>query len=251
MRSDNYNCDEEWSSNNVGLIISEHIEKMLIEGLIKTYPVNKLYNILSYYGKVQYVRPPEDRVITPEDKLPYGVDLKLDTVEYINRVLEIINTYGYYIQACDIASEKSGGNFEHFKKLSDYNNGNLEGIKEIWLNINPKFDRIKENENIQTLYHLTKKSNLGKILSKGLIPRSRNKKTEHPERIYVVTDKNHLYSLLPQFKKYDDTEYIILTINYNSADKPKLYYDTNYMNYGYYILDNISPKDIINIENAE
>lgn len=251
MRSGNYNSDEVWPSNNVGLIICEHVEKMLAEGLVKTYPVYRLYDILSYYGEVQYVRPPKEKTPLAGNKKPYGVNLKLDTVDYVNRVLEIINTYGYYIEACDISSESSGGNFEHFKKLSDYNNGNLEGVKVIWLNINPKFDETKENKNIQTLYHLTKKSNLGKILSKGLIPRSLNKKTSHPERIYVTTEKKYLKQLLPQFKKYDDTDYIILTINYNSVDKPELYYDTNFMNYGYYILDNIAPKDITNIENAE
>lgn len=134
-----------------------------------------------------------------------------------------------------------------------------------------KYDKIKEQDNLQDilnenfyyiqieaeakynlklnipdkLYHITETKNVNKILKIGLIPKSKNKKANHPDRIYFGFDKIGCLNLINQFGK--NKKWSLLEINTN--DIKELYGDPDYID-GCWTYDNINPiniKLIINI----
>lgn len=224
-------------------ILSESFFNSIREGLIKTYPINTTAKKLSDYGYV----------VLGADK----TQIYLQTFKFnqFNLIKTLINTYGYFIEKIKIlkaGQPKSPENYLDFNKIEDLDTElNKDNISDFWLIISPKFDYIAKKLNVSRLFHLTKKSNVGKIIEKGLIPRSQGKKSHHPDRIYVSINKNTLEDIYRQFSVNHETEYVVLTIDYNKAGQPELYNDLNYLSYGYYLIDNIKPSAIINIEDAK
>lgn len=251
---------EESKNNTFPFILREEItgtEKILLEitnkkiqeGLISTYNYNSVTDVLNKYGEV---------IPTQKGKDMGQIYLKLIEKNYnhLNHIIEVVNLSGYFVEYYMLLEKGLNpniqSNYKEAKDLSEFID-KLDEYQQIWLIINSKFNSTinNNNNNIQLLYHLTKKSNLGKILSKGLILKSFSKKKYHPERIYVTTKKNNLKDLLYSFKKMEDTEYVVLTIDYIKADQPKLYNDPNYFELGYYLLDNIPTSSIVKVEGSE
>ncbi|MCB1713459.1 MAG: hypothetical protein KDH96_13625, partial [Candidatus Riesia sp.] len=89
-----------------------------------------------------------------------------------------------------------------------------------------------------------------KILKNGLYPKSYNRKTKHPDRIYFFYDMNDYKYLLKSLKLNDKINNLYR--NY-SLYKVKLtqeniiHSDPNFSK-GFYTYDNISPMDIELIE---
>lgn len=109
---------------------------------------------------------------------------------------------------------------------------------ELSFNYERKFEKEVDTK-YDKLYHATSLDNIERIKKYGLVPRSGNKKSIHPDRIYLVHD----------IKDFDDTdlfEYldrpVILEID-NHDDPIKLHHDIN-MKGGLYTTDNISPDRI-------
>lgn len=90
-----------------------------------------------------------------------------------------------------------------------------------------------------TLYHVTSLDSINKIKRQGLVPKSRNKKSIHPDRIYLVVKKE-------DFNNTDLLDYInkpvILEID-NSKLNLKLHHDINFDG-AVYTTDNIPPQSI-------
>ena len=85
-----------------------------------------------------------------------------------------------------------------------------------------------------------------KIKQIGLIPKSKSKskKSYHPERIYLLLNKDGINGLLNNSKFNIETP-ILLTIDVRDIKNTiKLYYDVNYT-YGVYTINNIHPKYIV------
>jgi len=215
----------------------------LTEGLISTYPVRFFIQRLENLGfSVKYSNYIIYALAKP--------DLHENNKNKIEELLVYINTCGYYVSNFKVLIKDNS--YKQYNKLSEIKD--FSGINDLWFIIESKFDTEFESDDIDYVYHLTEEDYLNKIKNIGLIPKSKSKKVYHPDRLYVVKNKIFLTDLLKQFKltnkekkeKEENKEinYTILKIDYKKAGSPKLYNDPNYLNFGYYILDNIPPSAI-------
>ena len=205
-------------------IYKEHKEEKIVEGLIKTQPVEKSINILSR-------RFPELKVQNGRD---YGEIYLEGDFDNIDKYIPLINNLGYFISLLTINGEDWIKEYESITKpLAIY--------------IEPKYDLIIENIP-KVLFHTSPIKYTKNILKVGLIPRSKNKLSNHPERIYL-TDK---IDICKNFGDYIidngiDKDYSVFVIDTNNLNLT-LYRDINMKAHGYYTLQNISPKNIKQIK---
>ena len=126
---------------------------------------------------------------------------------------------------------------------------NQTTLNKVTIVYEPKFDLLLDVPN--KMYHLTIQSYEDKILTKGLIPKSKSKLSKHLDRIYLCSDVEYCYKLITRMKvEYDyinnphlDTKWVIFEIDMEGLDI-KLYSDPNYKNKGSYVVDNIPPNRI-------
>ncbi len=91
------------------------------------------------------------------------------------------------------------------------------------------------------LYHVCRKIDIDSIKKNGLQPRSKNKISFHPDRVYFDVDLNSSKERIEEFKNIEDNEYSIVEIKPDNELKNylKLKKDTN--SNGFYTSQNISP----------
>jgi hypothetical protein len=96
------------------------------------------------------------------------------------------------------------------------------------------------------LYHCTPKIHLDKILKNGLYPKSKNKLSSHPPRVFLCDNLNKTISLVKQFKYQSNLGvWTILEIDTSKIKEFKIYIDPNYKNEGgVYTMNNITPNAI-------
>ena len=135
------------------------------EGLIKTYPVKKSEDILKR-------RFPELNIEIDEDNEIYIYNLN----DKICKYLPIITNLGYFISQVTI----DGNNWQH--------NGINDSLYPKGICIEAKYDHEVKIPSI--LYHASPIKLKDKILKNGLSPKSGNKISKHPERIYLTNNIN-------------------------------------------------------------
>jgi hypothetical protein len=125
-------------------------------------------------------------------------------------------------------------------------------LNKIIITYEAKYDVVINTPN--KLYHLSIQEYKDKILKNGLIPKAKNKRTIHLDRIYLCSVPEDCYKLIFNMKyDYDkrknlnnkdkiNTDWIIYEIDAKNIEK--IYKDPNYIDKGYYLVDNINPKDI-------
>ena len=168
--------------------------------------------------------------------------------DYLNSLF--IDRNGWFPSKMKLFNNKSNNTLKYDE---NYLFNNQKTLNKIIITYEPKFDKIVDIPN--KLYHLSIQEYTGKILKNGLIPKSKNKKTIHLDRIYLCSNTEDCYHLIPNMK-YDyvkrkninklnkiNTDWIIYEIDTKNIEK--LYKYPNYIDKGYYIVDNINPKDII------
>jgi len=159
----------------------------------------------------------------------------------LNGIIKDANTLGWFPSFME--TEKYTGKWDkkYFK----------EG--EIKLRFEAKFDE-EVVENIPSiLYHITPTQNADKILSIGLVPKSRSKASYHPDRVYLSKDLEDIKNLGEMFyQKTGIKNWTILKIETDMipGDYLKLYTDPNYKQ-GYYTLNNIPPQAIEKVKDIE
>ena len=91
------------------------------------------------------------------------------------------------------------------------------------------------------LYHITLKNKLHKIKKIGLCPKTNNKISTHPDRIYLfdTINKCNNYINMIEEKEENKEKYYIITLK---VENLKIYNDPN--SDGYYTYDNIHPNKI-------
>lgn len=194
----------------------------LVEGLIYTHPVDKSVDILKR-------RFPYLDIEVGEDHEIYIYELK----HKINHYLPIITNLGYFISQISYDSQ----NWE----MGIDNNSYPEAIC-----LEAKYDYEVSIPSI--LYHTSPLKFKNKILKGGLSPRSGNKLSKHPERIYLTDDLNTAIQFGSYLKNFDnDNEfyqdgYCIYSIDGKGISK--LYSDVNFREGGFYTLNNIKPEFI-------
>jgi hypothetical protein len=198
-----------------------------------------------------------DNVISPTENNVVCIDTRNSRIGvkkslplYEIDVIGIINIDGSLINGSNIIDSSgyfiaSAGSFENKikdkSKIKDYVLNN----KDIFISIEPNFDE-KVDFDDEYLYHTTDKKNLDKILSVGLIPKSKNTRSFYPERVYLSPSLQYMDSIKYQLNTNKPAEYVFLKIK--NYDGLSLYKDVRFKG-GFYTYDNISPKYIEVLEN--
>jgi hypothetical protein len=207
----------------------EEYELNLKEGLIKTTNVGKTIELLRKSFNFVYF----------QEKNTFLVILQNINKIKLDEFLKYTNNLGWYPSWLNTSNYNGKWN----PKLFNYN------ISEIVFEA--KFDD-EVVENIPSvLYHITPTQNTNKILSIGLVPKSRSKASYHPDRVYLSKDLKDIENLGEKFyQKTGIKDWAILKIDTDviPGDYLKLYTDPNYK-HGYYTLNNIPPHAIEKIKN--
>jgi len=158
----------------------------------------------------------------------------------LNFYFRLIGNLGYFISEYKF----NNINKKYIKDDIDFLFYNKEKI-DISIYVEPYYD--VEIKNLEILYHTTPNIFVDKILKYGLIPKSKNKISFHPDRIFLCTDLNKIISIANKFKSMSNykSEWKILEINSKNIKELKCYEDPNYRNDGgIYTLNNIKPEYI-------
>ena len=199
-------------SNKDDLILNTK-NRPYYEGLISTCDPIKTKTILNK-------RFPELNIQIEEDGNIYIQKFKYNIKHY--NIL--FNNLGYYIADLTIDGKEW---------LTEFNDNDFI----LALRIELKYDTKIENiPNI--LYHVSSDKFTKNIEKIGLIPKSKNKLSKHPDRIYV-TDNLEQAELFSNHYKSIGENPIIWKINTNNIENLILYKDYNFTPGGFYILKNI------------
>ena len=120
------------------------------------------------------------------------------------------------------------------------------------LQIEPKFVPELELYEYDILYHVTPSISVPKILKIGLCPRTKNKTSSHPDRVFLTKDEDDAIFLAKKFRKLNDKykNSTILEVNFAAAcdndTSIRLFQDVNFV-FGVFTLSNIPPKYIKSI----
>ncbi len=256
------------------LIFNTYHLLYLNEGLVKSYDVNKVKNILQNNKNLfkdlivpewlQQIQNIDENV--KEQLLEY-FPLEKEQIEIINRKHDI-NFIVIYIP--DIAInlqliEKTMNAFGYFK--SDIIKEEvINDIKWVAIQFEPKFQDVITYEikhNHKYLYHISPTKYEHKILKNGLIPKSKNDKFNYPYRVYLLMDKDNSFNLnktylisiakmllgsklnLVNNQYVNDNEYTIYQIDISKLNNNiNFYYDTNLYPLSIFTVDNINPNAI-------
>lgn len=209
---------------------------LLKEGLITTHRISK-YRIIIDNFLIDYKYN-----IKINDNDTFSLELYEKDIDFYISLLSLINNLGYYPSYIWVSREKKNSfkyDFDVMKK--EIKNEKFKNIK---LLLEAKFDI--EIENIpKQIYHIFMMKYENKIFKNGLIPKSRMRKTYHPDRCYFTYSKIESENLINEFKFIDkvnniDEKYDILIVNTSEIDDIKFYNDPNSV--GFYTYDNISPE---------
>jgi len=211
--------------------------QQLKEGLITTHDITKYSHIITNYLHqigVEYS-------IDITDKFQFKLTIETNNVDLIEVINHDCYTLGYFPSYYWIILDNKMKN--GFKEISTL----PINTKSVQIQYESKYDDgLYKNDIIcpDKLYHLSKQENKDSILKKGIYPKSKNRLSVHPERIYLFEDVNN-YEVLFNKMKFIDSEkndYLLLEIDC-SIDKLFLHTDPNYR-LGYFTYDNINPKNI-------
>jgi len=216
------------------------------EGLIKTYDIDLV--IQQSYRNLSVIKLPITLSKLPNNTIKLVIqnfNLAIN-IEEIFKVLNsnFINLFGWfpsYMEMVNLAG------MTHQKPYSEkYLIDTYSYLSSISIIYESTFDL--ESNIPPKLYHLSIQEYEGKISSYGLSPKSKSKMSIHDGRIYVCKDPNDCLNLIPNFtmwyygKEKVNRKWIIWEIE--TQNIKKLYQDPNFINRGYYFLDNIPPHQI-------
>ena len=110
-----------------------------------------------------------------------------------------------------------------------------------------KYDReISENDLPPKLYHISSTANEEKILRIGLAPKTKNKLSKHPERIYLTFSPSSAIGLLGN-RPFKDmaTDFTLFSVDFKklkTTRRIRFFEDPMYSGKGVYTYENIPPK---------
>lgn len=194
----------------------------IVEGLIHTYPIDKSVNILKR-------RFPE---LTIEVEVDGEIYIENQPPKKLEKYIPIITNLGYFISKLTIDGQEW---------IKDFNNN----TKPIAFVLESKYDY--QVEIPETLYHASPIRFKDKIVKSGLTPKTGNKLSNHPERIYLTDDFNKSIDFGNYLREEEDSEwykngYCVYSVRGSGISK--LYSDINFRKGGFYTLNNIKSENI-------
>lgn len=228
------------------LNFTEYINN-LNEGLIKTYDIDfvidkslQLLSVLNINFDIQK---------NPNNTIKLNLyNFNKIYIDYLFDLLNsnFVNMFGWfpsYMYMTNLSGMKSQMNYDE-----KYLKNTYLYLNEVSIIYESKFDI--EIDIPKKLYHISIKEYKNKILSNGIIPKSKSKLSLHDNRIYVCSKLEYCLDMIPKMRFYFfnknpkiNTQWIIYEIITENLDL-KLYKDPNYLNKGYYLLGNISPNNV-------
>jgi hypothetical protein len=214
--------------------------EMLNEGLTKSYDSDKairfIVNNSSFTNDDIWVAEAQN------DTEYIKIDVKYSNMDDAERMFKMLeNVYGWYISniVYDLFDDMETESIKDFD-YSYLGEILVDEDDEITFTFEKKFDKEYEGTDT-TIYHITDEKYLNKIQRIGLVPRSENKLTVHPERIYFSLTYKGVEELLKNHNFIID-DVVVLEVDISDLDI-KLYYDPN-MPEAVYTMSNIPPKNI-------
>jgi len=207
----------------------EEYELNLKEGLIKTTNIGKTIELLKKFFNFVYFK----------EKNKFSAILQKSNKIELDKFLKYTNNLGWYPSWLSTSNYSGKWN----PKVFNYDNSEIY--------FEAKFDEEIVENTPSILYHITPTQNTNKILSIGLVPKSRSKASYHPDRVYLSKDLKDIENLGEKFyQKTGIKDWTILKIDTDMipGNYLKLYTDPNYKQ-GYYTLNNIPPHAIEKIKN--
>lgn len=185
------------------------------EGLITTHPIDKSIDILKRRFPELKIEIESDGEIFIDNQPPQN----------LGKYIPLITNLGYFISLITIDGES------WLKKYDD-------DTKPVAFYLEPKYDLQVSVPEI--LYHASPIKYKDKISKIGFIPKTGNKISNHPERIYLTDDLEKAISFGQNITSDTNNGYCIFKINGGCIDK--LYIDINLISGGFYTLQNIKPE---------
>ncbi|MCK9416047.1 hypothetical protein M0Q97_05240 [Candidatus Dojkabacteria bacterium] len=221
--------------------------KQITEGLIKTYPIKTAIKVISRELSLDLI---EFNIDQEEQTNTIFLKIVSSDIKYniLLKIIRQINLCGYFISNYDFYNETD--NHVNYLIHKEINNEFLDILFNKIQNSFFTQITIESKFNIKVsipelLYHVTLKSNKQKIKRIGLIPKSKNKKANHNDRIYFGYNPIIIKNLAYQF---DDGDYILVEITTKNLNI-NIYDDPDFSKNGSYTYDNIPPDNIKIIDN--
>jgi len=200
-------------------IYKEQKIETLVEGLIKTHPIDKSIAILQKRFPELTIKNGKEVERDPNEILITG------EIDILSKYLPLINNLGYFISLITM----DGKNW-----VKDYS----DNIKPVAMFLEPKFD-IEISNIPKIMFHTSPLKFKDKINKIGFIPKTGNKLSKHPDRIYLTDNLDIAIKFGNYIKNETNEEFCIYKID--TSNISKLYSDINLRNGGYYTTQNI-PK---------
>lgn len=226
-------------------------QKLLNEGLILTQPMEKSIKVIENAGfevimfnSVNY-------------KNRFFVEINEHDSDW-HKLLKIAENLGWY------PSHVHSSDIKH-PNMIKFTNSNLKTYlskyRQIWVLFEPKYDFELNVRSYDYFYHFTHKIFADRILKNGLDPRTEDKTSAHPPRVYLAfhasgAEKfgrkivNRVTKIKPEDRKYhnrltDDLVGVILKIDVSELPRYfKIYQDPNYLHDGCFTLNTVPPNAI-------
>lgn len=235
-------------------LIRDPFNGVIYEGLIKTTPIDQSLNILNR----QLQNYPELDLVDDGNQLIVGfkpkyIDYKISNYSgqtydpNISNLLKLLNNLGYLPSI--IKYELNNKGEQYVKKYSPKELRRLIEEDEptyLIFVFEPKYDPIVTPP--EYIYHITSRKFLDNIKLIGLKPKTLNKRSTHPERVYFSLNKTSSNSLWKNMEyHYGKDDGILLTISTTNLNNI-FYNDPNFTGKGIYTYGNIPPSNIIKYE---
>jgi len=235
-------------------ILRDPFNGEIYEGLIKTTELPQAMSILSRqlsnYPELDLVDNPRTNEIVVGFKPEY-LDSKSSNYTdqtydpKISNLLKLVNNLGYFpsIVKFELNNQMEQYDMKYnpkdFRQLMD----EQEPTYLIFV-FEPKYDDVVTPP--KYIYHITSDKFIDNIKTIGLKPKTLNKRTTHPERIYFSIDKKSSDNLWKKMK-YHIRGGILLTIDTEKLSNT-FYNDPNFKDMGVYSYGNIPSTSIIKYE---
>jgi len=228
------------------LDFSKYLEQ-LNEGIIRTYDID--FVIDKSLQRLSVLNVKYDIVKNPNNTIKLTIyDFNKIIINHLFGLLNknFTNLFGWfptYMFLTNLSGMKNSMNYDENYLVKTY-----EYLGEVSILYESKFDLISDMP--PKLYHISIQEHSNKILSIGIVPKTKNKISSHGNRIYVCSSLNDCIDLIDNMKFYFfnknekiNTKWIIYEIDTSDLDI-LLYKDPNYPDRGYYLLGNIPPKNL-------
>jgi hypothetical protein len=224
----------------------------LQEGLIRTVSIEQAMEVIERevqdYPELDFLNDGNTIILGFKPTYPSDQSSKYSSATLsdprISKVLTLANNLGYFPSIIKYELDNKLEQYTQKYQPSTFRDLILNG-KPTYLvfDFEAKYD--PEIEVPQYVYHITTAKFVNKIKQIGLTPKTLEKRSAHPERIYVSLSKKDSDFLFRGLKQhFGKNQGVELTID-TSLLKDPFYEDPNFKGKGVYTYQNISPQAIV------